>query len=169
MAEPQEKPAIRVLMVCLGNICRSPTAHGVLVKYIDNKGLSKYIEVDSAGTGDWHIGEKPDPRSIAAASQRGYALDSLRARQVEREDYHLFDYILAMDGSNLQELQRNCPPAQQSKLGLLLDFGDSDLQAVPDPYYSGDSGFELVLDLVEEACQRLLEQLCQQHFPELRD
>lgn len=157
------RPRIRVLMVCLGNICRSPTAHGVFEKLIKNNGFSDHIEVDSAGTGDWHIGSPPDARSQAAAAARGYELAHLRARQVDARDFERFDYILAMDRTNLKDLRAQCPPAQRGKLRLFLEFADTTHEAVPDPYYSGKDGFELVLDLVEEACQGLLRHICQEH------
>ena len=147
----------RLLMVCLGNICRSPTAHGVMQKMIEDKGLAAGMEVDSAGTSHYHIGQQPDQRSISAAAARGYDLSTLRARQVETADFERFDYILAMDRQNLRELKRQCPPGLQYKLSLLLDYSDSDYDAVPDPYYGGESGFELVLDLVENACSGLLD------------
>ncbi len=152
---------IRVLMVCLGNICRSPTAHAVIEKLIHDKGLSHLISVDSAGTGSWHIGEAPDARASEAAGRRGYDLSQLRARQVADEDFQQFDYILAMDKQNLRDLRSRCPESLQSRLSLMLDYGDADLQEVPDPYYSGPQGFELVLDLVEAACSDLLQEIQQ--------
>lgn len=155
-------PQIRVLMVCLGNICRSPTAHGVLEKLIKDKALSHVISVDSAGTGAWHVGESPDHRASAAANNRGYDLSALRARQVTSEDFVRFHYILAMDRQNLKDLRASCPTNYQAKLQLLLDFSDSDHDVVPDPYYSGEQGFELVLDLVEAACSSLLADIQQQ-------
>ncbi|MCH7816199.1 MAG: low molecular weight phosphotyrosine protein phosphatase [Proteobacteria bacterium] len=163
--QAQEQVTIHVLMVCLGNICRSPTAHGVMVKCIENKGLSDYIKVDSAGTGDYHIGASPDRRAIEVAAARGYSLQAFKARQVEASDYPRFNYILAMDRTNLKELRARCPRAHLPKLQLLLDYGQSSHESVPDPYYSGAAGFQLVLDLVEEACERLLEHICHQHFP----
>ncbi len=150
-------------MVCLGNICRSPTAHGVFEKYIYDKGLSNYIKVDSAGTGDWHIGQPPDPRSLEVAAQRGYDLSKQRARQVESTDFQRFDYILAMDSTNLRDLEKQCPAQYQQNLQLFLHFGGSEYDAVPDPYYSGAQGFELVLDLVEEASNNLLAHIVKQH------
>ena len=150
-------------MVCLGNICRSPTAHGVMHKYIYDKGLHKYIEVDSAGTGGWHLGENPDRRAVVAAAARGYDIGGLTARQVQDEDFSDFDYILAMDRNNLKELRARCPRAHLPKLRLLLEYGNSDHDAVPDPYYSGTDGFQLVLDLVEEACAALLDSLLREH------
>lgn len=155
--------SIRVLMVCLGNICRSPTAHGVFEKHIQDCGLTDCIKVDSAGTGDWHIGKCPDTRSIKAAAKRGYDLSGQRARQVEATDFLRFDYILAMDSANLRDLERVCPPEFQQNLHLFLEFGSSAYDSVPDPYYSGVEGFELVLDLVEEASQNLLAKIVKQH------
>lgn len=150
-------------MVCLGNICRSPTAHGVMEKYIQDRDLGSYIEVDSAGTGDWHLGESPDSRATTAAARRGYDIAEQTARTVQDNDFRYFDYILAMDRNNLKELRARCPRAYQSKLRLLLDYGDSTHDAVPDPYYSGADGFQLVLDLVEEACAALLDAVVAEH------
>ena len=147
-------------MVCLGNICRSPTAHGVLEKLIKNKGLSQYIEVDSAGTSSYHLGDHPDPRSIAAARRRGYSLEQQIARQVSSNDFHEFDYVLAMDAENLHHLESAAPQNCKAKLQLLLDYSAGASKSVPDPYFGGGGqGFEKVLDLVEGACRRLLEQL----------
>ena len=150
-------------MVCLGNICRSPTAHGVLEKYIKDKGLNTLIEVDSCGTGDWHIGEHPDARATAAAAQRGYDISQQIARQVRTTDFGQFHYILAMDRTNLKDLKAICPAAQRSRLSLLLDHGERNHESVPDPYYSGQHGFELVLDLVEQACAGLLQRIMADH------
>ena len=147
-------------MVCLGNICRSPTAHGVLEKLIQNKELSEFIEVDSAGTSTYHLGDHPDPRSIAAAQRRGYKLEEQIARQVSANDFYEFDYVLAMDTDNLQHLENAAPSASKAKLQLLLDYSAGASESVPDPYFGGGGqGFEKVLDLVEGACRRLLEQL----------
>ncbi len=146
-------------MVCLGNICRSPTAHGVLEKLIQNKGLYKNIEVDSAGTSHYHIGQPPDPRSIAAAELRGYQLHTQIARQLRQSDFQDFDYILAMDRSNLKELQQASPQGCRASIQLLLDYSPDSQDSVPDPYYSGEHGFELVLDLVEAACLKFLAHL----------
>ena len=150
---------IRVLMVCLGNICRSPTAHGVFEKLIKDRGLSELISVDSAGTGSWHIGESPDGRASEAAARRGYDLSHLRARQVADKDFSQFDYILAMDQQNLKDLQARCPDQLQDRLQLMLDYGKSQHREVPDPYYSGAQGFELVLDLLEASCVELLQEI----------
>ncbi len=154
---PQKK--VRVLMVCLGNICRSPTAHAVFQQRIEKAGLAHAVQVDSAGTGDWHIGAAPDPRASAAAKKRGVDLDSLRARQVGPEDFDRFDYILAMDEANLRDLARLSPASHRHKLRLFLSFGSTAVTEVPDPYYGGDQGFEYVLDLVENASEGLLAHL----------
>ncbi|MDD9888890.1 MAG: low molecular weight phosphotyrosine protein phosphatase [Gammaproteobacteria bacterium] len=154
---------IHVLMVCLGNICRSPTAHAVLEKFIADRGLSQQIKVDSAGTGDWHIGKPPDPRSREAALKRGYDLSAQRARQVDVDDFQRFHYILAMDNNNLRDLGQRCPADFKHNLQLFLEFGSAEYDSVPDPYYSGPEGFELVLDLVEEANRNLLAHIIKQH------
>jgi protein-tyrosine phosphatase len=133
----------RVLLVCMGNICRSPTAEAVLRAKARQAGLA--IEFDSAGTENYHIGDPPDPRSIRHAERRGYDLSTLRARQVHASDFHEFDLILAADELNLRELRRRCPPEQHGRLKLFL--GDV---ALPDPYYGESDDFEKVLDLVEK-------------------
>lgn len=148
---------IKVLFVCLGNICRSPTAHGVFQHEVREAGLKDRIEIDSAGTGDWHIGCAPDRRALASARERGYDLSELVARQVSPEDFESFHYVLAMDRQNLSDLQAMKPDDYQGHLGLFLDFArDHDLSEVPDPYYGGDRGFEEVLDMVEDASRGLL-------------
>ncbi len=150
-------------MVCLGNICRSPTAHGVLNKMIQSKGLCEFIEVDSAGTSTYHLGSAADPRSIAAAERRDYSLHDQLARQVSINDFHHFDYVLAMDEDNLRHLQGIAPEQGKARVRLLLDYSSALLTSVPDPYFGGDdAGFETVLDLVEDACARLLQHLEQQ-------
>jgi protein-tyrosine phosphatase len=149
--------AVKVLLVCLGNICRSPTAHIVLQHEVDKAGLRETILIDSAGTGEWHIGRPPDKRAAAAAANRGYDMSSLRARQVSEEDFEEFDYILAMDKTNLAELQFLCPSDYPGVLDLFLSFAEgSGFEEVPDPYYGGVDGFENVLDLVENASAGLL-------------
>jgi protein-tyrosine phosphatase len=158
-----EPTRIRVLMVCLGNICRSPTAEAVFRQHVTAAGLDGQIEVDSAGTSDWHQGEPPDPRSMRAAAERLYDLGTLRARQVHVRDFEDFDYILAMDRQNLAHLEELCPVACQEKLGLFLAYGNTGWDEVPDPYNSGRDGFELVLDLVESASSSLLRELCRRH------
>ncbi len=150
----------RVLMVCLGNICRSPTAHGVFAERVRAAGLEAAIRVDSCGTGAWHVGEPPDARATAAARRRGYDLSPLRARQFEAGDFQQFDYLLAMDRSNLSHLEALRPGGFDGHLGLFLDFHpDPPFSEVPDPYYGGDRGFDEVLDLVEAASGGLLEAL----------
>lgn len=150
----------KVLFVCLGNICRSPTAHGVLAQKVAQRGLSKRIQVDSAGTSDWHIGSLPDKRTRQVALQRGYDLSDQRGRQVIREDFAVFDYILAMDKQNLNHLQRLAPAGFSGHLGLFLDFlPQQPLREIPDPYHGGPEGFIQVLDLVEAGCDALIEKL----------
>jgi protein-tyrosine phosphatase len=147
-----------VLFVCLGNICRSPTAHGVFARQVAEAGLADAIRIDSAGTGGWHVGEAPDTRATAAARARGYDLTPLRARQVTAGDFDRFDYILAMDRSNLSHLAAMEPGGYGGRLGLFLDFHPRPpVREVPDPYYGGRDGFEEVLDLIEAAGQALLD------------
>lgn len=150
---------MRVLFVCLGNICRSPTAEAVLRQRLQQAGLAERIEVDSAGTGDWHVGKAPDSRTQQAASRRGYDLSSLRGRQVSPDDFARFDLILAMDSANLRDLQRLRPAQARGELDLYLRrFGLAE-DEVPDPYYGGSEGFEHVLDLLEQASDALLIEL----------
>lgn len=154
----------RVLFVCLGNICRSPTAHGVFQQMVDNAGLNEKIHVDSAGTAAWHIGKSPDSRSTEHARLRGYDLSPLRARQAVAADFDQFDYVLAMDKENLSNLQDICPNGAKSAPQLFLyEFSRkfNELE-VPDPYYGGEAGFEQVLDLVEDACEGLLSDIKKQ-------
>ena len=148
---------IRVLFVCLGNICRSPTAHGVFEAKVRERGLDALIHTDSCGTGAWHAGESPDKRATAHAAKRGYDLSYLRARQVQVSDFKDFDYVLAMDKANLSDLEALCPSTASTQPQLFLSFGEHQEQEVPDPYYGGDQGFEHVLDLVESACDGLLD------------
>jgi protein-tyrosine phosphatase len=153
---------IRVLLVCMGNICRSPTAEGVLRAHIERAGLAGKVEVDSAGTHAYHIGEPPDPRSQKAAANRGYQLANLRARRVAEADFLRFDLILGMDRENLALLREACPPEEQHRLGLLLDYARNvEHDEVPDPYYGGPEGFERVLDLIEDGCAGVVEELRQ--------
>lgn len=147
----------RVLFICMGNICRSPTAEGVFRRMVEQQGLAGQIIADSAGTHDYHIGDAPDARSQAAAARRGYDLSGLRARQIVHNDFSTFDYLLAMDETNLRLLQQQCPDDCRERLKLFLEFADDGaLREVPDPYYGGAQGFEQVLDLVEQAAQGLL-------------
>ncbi|MBA6412130.1 low molecular weight phosphotyrosine protein phosphatase [Parahaliea sp. F7430] len=146
-----------VLFVCLGNICRSPTAHGVFEQLVMERGLGDQITVDSCGTADWHSGKGPDPRTVAEAKKRGYDLSSLRARQVEASDFKDFDYIIAMDSSNLADLKAMQPADFSGRLALFLDFAPELAEReVPDPYYGEHEGFSHVLDLVEQASAGLL-------------
>lgn len=148
---------IKVLFICMGNICRSPSAEGVFTDLVKKEGLSNQIYIDSAGTHAYHIGESPDSRSADAARKRGINLDGQRARQVKEDDFSQFDYLLAMDKDNYWHLKKWCPPEQAHKLYLFLDFAPHlGVREVPDPYYGGDKGFEQVLDLVEAASVGLL-------------
>ncbi|GAB3387566.1 low molecular weight protein-tyrosine-phosphatase [Azotobacter armeniacus] len=150
---------MRILFVCLGNICRSPTAEGVFHQRVRAAGLAERIRIDSAGTGDWHVGKAPDARTRRAARLRGYDLDALRARQVCREDFSRFDLILAMDRSNLQNLQVLRPSDSVAELDLYLRRYALEEDEVPDPYYGGEEGFERVLDLLERASDELLAEI----------
>ncbi len=151
---------IKVLFVCTGNICRSPTAEGVFRHVVAQAGLAHQITCESAGTHDYHVGDPPDPRTQRAAARRGYDLSVLRARQVSRDDFGKFDYVLAMDQANLLALQRICPPQHANRLKLFMEFGaDPAVREVPDPYYGGVQGFEQVLDLVEQASRGLLDSI----------
>ena len=150
----------RVLLVCMGNICRSPTAEGVLRQYIKMNHIGDKVEVDSAGTHGYHVGEAPDSRTQRAASVRGYNLSQFRARKVARQDLDYFDLVLAMDKSNLDNLRRIATPEQQEKLGLFMDYSKNfDDDEVPDPYYGLGHGFDLVLDMIEDASQGLIENI----------
>jgi protein-tyrosine phosphatase len=142
---------IKVLFICMGNICRSPTAEAVFRHYVESAGWSEHILIDSAGTHDYHVGDPPDTRALRAAQQRGYDMSKLRGRQVAAEDFRHFDYVLAMDST--------------TQARLFLDYARHHAEhEVPDPYYGGADGFERVLDMVEDAAQGLLEEIRQQHF-----
>jgi len=148
----------RILFVCMGNICRSPTAEGVARELARRRGLEEHFEFDSAGTHGYHVGHPPDRRAQAAAAKRGYDLSKLRARQVNEFDFVRFDRILAMDRDNLTLLEQACPVEHHGKLGLFLEYASRrEIDEVPDPYYGGPEGFEIVLDLVEETVAGLLE------------
>ncbi len=154
---------VSVLFVCLGNICRSPTAEGVFRKLAADAGLAASFLIDSAGTGDWHVGQPPDRRMTATAARRGYSLEG-RARTVSTADFERFDHIFAMDRSNLRDLQKRAPAAHGAYLRL---FRDDDPEGrgedVPDPYYGEDEGFEEVVTIVERTCRALLERLSSGH------
>ncbi len=156
---------VKVLFVCMGNICRSPTAEAVFRHQVEGAGLAGEIFIDSAGTHDYHIGEPPDPRTMQAAMARGYDMSALRGRQVGRSDFGHFDYVLAMDHANLSILERLRPEDAKGHLGLFLEYASRhDEREVPDPYYGGEAGFMRVLDMVEDACAGLLRHIRQRHF-----
>ncbi len=156
--------SVKVLFVCMGNICRSPTAQGVFEKLVEANDLVDIIHIDSAGTHAYHIGELPDVRATEAARRRGIDLTSQRARRVRAEDFVEFDYVLAMDYSNVEDLAGLCAEEHHSKLRLLLDFvPELQTREVPDPYYGGVTGFERVLDLIEQASIGLLADIRRQH------
>ena len=174
-ARPEDAD-VSVLFVCLGNICRSPTAEGVFRRMLREAGLDDRVFVDSAGTGDWHVGLPPDARTTAAARRRGIDLSGLRARQTATEDLERFDYVVAMDASNLASLRELQPRLGRDRehgcVFRLLDFSsdragdgtgvgatDSPTRDVPDPYFGGHDGFDQVLDLIEDACAGLLKEV----------
>lgn len=147
----------RILMICTGNICRSPTAEAVLRRLAEQAGVAHRIEVDSAGTTGYHVGEAPDRRSQQHAARRGYDLSGLRARQVQAADFEAFDWLIALDRGHLAELQAVAPAQAGARIALLMDFADDPQGGeVPDPYYGGAAGFEDVLDRVEAGCRGLL-------------
>ena len=146
-----------ILFVCMGNICRSPTAHGVFRQMVIDQGLSAWVKVDSAGTHNYHPGSPPDERSQEHAAKRGYDLSDLRARQIQDADFERHDLILVMDMDNLALVQEQCPQAHQHKVRRLTEFClQHNRTVVPDPYYGGKTGFEDVLNLVEDACEGLI-------------
>ena len=156
---------ISILFVCMGNICRSPTAQGVFREMVLQQGLSDYIATDSAGTIDYHSGSKPDRRARETAVKRGLDLSDLRARVVRVEDFERFDYVVAMDRSNYADLQELCPEGREERLYLFLDFAPGlDHREVPDPYYGGPGGFELVLNLIEAASEGLIADIRENHL-----
>ncbi len=159
MTENREK--VSVLFVCMGNICRSPTAEGVFRHQVAEAGLDALFEIDSAGTHAYHVGEPPDRRAQAAATRRGVSLADIRARRVAAEDFERFHHIIAMDEDNLVMLHEQADAAHRDKIRLFLEFGSGPETEVPDPYYGGAAGFERVLDLVEDASRGLLEVLRQ--------
>lgn len=151
---------IKVLFVCMGNICRSPTAEGVFRKLVIERGLGERIEIDSAGTHAYHVGEPPDSRAQAAASLRGVDISGLRGRRATREDIERFDYVLVMDRENHENLLEICPDGFEHKIQLLLEYAPRRREReVPDPYFGGAAGFDRVLDMIEEAAQGLLDDI----------
>lgn len=150
---------VRVVFVCMGNICRSPTAEGVFRRMVEEAGLAGEVSIDSAGTHDYHTGSPPDARAQQHALKRGYDLSSQRARQVRLSDFTESDLVLVMDRVNLSTLARVCPPEHRHKLRLFLSFSKQREDEVPDPYTGGEAGFERVLDLVEDAARGLLREL----------
>jgi protein-tyrosine phosphatase len=154
----------RVLFVCLGNICRSPTAEGVFRALVEKRGLQQSIQIDSAGTSNWHIGSPPDSRAVEAARTRGFDISDLRGRQATAQDFAEFDYVIAMDHENYANLAQLGTPNQQARLHLFLEFADKVSEVeVPDPYFGSAGGFPRVLDLIENASNGLLNQIIDSH------
>ncbi len=155
---------VKVLFVCMGNICRSPTAQGVFETLVAKEGLAQQVEIDSAGTHAYHVGNPPDQRASQAALQRGIDLSAQRARKVLATDFLEYDYVLAMDRSNYEDLRALCHPDYEQRLHLFLEFApDTGERDVPDPYYGGTEGFERVLDLIEAASIGLLADMRARH------
>ncbi|MDH4055079.1 MAG: low molecular weight phosphotyrosine protein phosphatase [Gammaproteobacteria bacterium] len=154
-----KKENYSILFVCMGNICRSPTAEGVFRHLAEKAGLADRLTIESAGTHAYHSGEPPDRRAVAAAARRGVGLASIRARRVSADDFEKFDYIIAMDEDNRRRLLEQAPEEHHHKVHLFLSFAAISETEVPDPYYGGGAGFERVLDLVELASRGLLETL----------
>ncbi|MEE3045173.1 MAG: low molecular weight protein-tyrosine-phosphatase [Pseudomonadota bacterium] len=155
---------IKVLFVCTGNICRSPTADGVFRKIVDQAGLSDQIGIDSCGLSAYHVGELPDPRSREMAESRGYDLNDIRSRKIKPSDYIQFDYILAMDDGHLRDMRRQAPSEHQHRIELFLDYHPEMAgQSVPDPYYGGSNGFVRVFEMIEETSNNLLSHIRKQH------
>ena len=155
-----DSPRTSVLFVCLGNICRSPLAEGIFVHLVSEAGLADRFEIDSAGTGAWHVGERPDARAALVANQHGVTLES-RARQITESDLDRFDYVIAMDRENLRNIERLADATgTEAEIRLLREFDtDGEGDEVPDPYYGGASGFETVYDMVHRSCRTLLQRL----------
>lgn len=155
---------VRVLFVCLGNICRSPTAEGVFRALVESEGLAGQIEIDSAGTHAYHVGEGPDPRSQEAAARRGIDLSPLRGRRATRTDFKEFDYVLAMDQENYAHLAQLAPAQFEPRVRLLMEYApERPENEVPDPYFGGEGGFDRVLDMIEDAARGLLADIRRQH------
>jgi protein-tyrosine phosphatase len=156
---------VKILFVCMGNICRSPTAHGVFRALVESEGLMETISIDSAGTHAYHVGNPPDKRAQETARSRGIDLSDLLARRVEAEDFDRFDYVVAMDQDNYMALSEICPDQHVDKIHMFMDFAPQmRTREVPDPYYGGTAGFERVFDLVEAAAQGLLDEVRQRHL-----
>ncbi|MGD8559134.1 MAG: low molecular weight protein-tyrosine-phosphatase [Gammaproteobacteria bacterium] len=159
---------VNVLFVCMGNICRSPTAEGVFTRLVEEAKLADKIGIDSAGTHAYHVGEPPDPRAQKSILSRGIDISHLRARRAVAEDFEKYDYVLAMDHANMEILHELCAPEHSEKLKLFLEYSSHpDVKEVPDPYYGGPLGFERVLDLIEDASEGLLKTILER-YPELR-
>lgn len=154
-----QEEKVSVLFVCMGNICRSPTAEGVFRHRVEQADLGDSIEIDSAGTHAYHVGEPPDRRAVAAAARRGVSLEGIAARRVSDDDFADFDLIIAMDDDNHQRLTEQSPEEHRDKIRLFLEYSVESQTEVPDPYYGGAAGFERVLDLVESASEGLLDAL----------
>jgi len=148
----------KIMFVCMGNICRSPTAHAVMQHYVNSQGLSQQFLIESSGTHAYHVGEPADRRSQQVAKQRGIDMSDLRAQKISITDYDHFDWILAMDEENLKLIEYYAPDSYTAKCRLFMDFASKhpEQKVVPDPYYGGEQGFEKVFDMVEDACQGLL-------------
>lgn len=156
---------VKVLFVCMGNICRSPTAHGVFRALVRERNLENMIEIDSAGTHAYHVGEPPDRRAQSTATQRGIDLSDLRARSVKSRDFNAFDYILAMDEANYYSLLEECPDEARPKVQLFLSYAPHlNRREVPDPYYGGLKGFDHVFDMVDQAARGLLQDIEQRYL-----
>ncbi len=160
-----EKSSVGVLFVCLGNICRSPSSEGVFRQCVKQENLDFEIHIDSAGTGNYHIGLPPDSRAINAAARRGINLKNLRARQIRSSDFMRYDYIVAMDHQNYSDLVALAPSNHDSRICLFMDFAqNAHFREIPDPYYGGDAGFEQVLDLITKACIGLIDDIKKHHL-----
>lgn len=158
-------PVARVLFVCMGNICRSPTAEGVFRRLVEQAGFKELVFIDSAGTHDGQVGSPPDRRAQLAAAARGYDLSGQQAREVRVEDFEYFDFVLAMDSNNFAALAQKCPPALRGKIAMFMDFSERFADKdVPDPYFGGLDGFEQVLDRVEDAARGLLQHLFDERY-----
>ncbi len=156
---------VKVLFVCLGNICRSPTAEGVFRHLVQQHKLEKFLEIDSAGTHAYHVDAPPDERAQAACARRGIDIAHLRGRRATTDDMRKFDYVLAMDNENYENLLAICPAEQRSKIRLFMEFAPNRTEKeVPDPYFGGLSGFDRVLDMIEDAAQGLLEDIQRTHL-----